>query len=265
MKRSNLAGLLACAGLMVAGTLSVSSVLAQPTTKDLKKEATKLVQPTKDAKPADPKAAAPTQPDPKAMEEAWMKLMEKNEHHERFKGMEGTWEAVVKHWMEPGAPAMEAKGSMVNTLIHDGRYVQHEFKGDMMGQPFTGSGTFGYNNATKQYEGTWIDNMGTGTMFMTGTYDEKTKTYTSTGEMDMGPGIGKVKMRDVVQIVDNDHHLQTMYHAFGGGPEAKVMEISYTRSTGKKADASNAIDAAKGEAEKKTKEAADKLKKELGK
>lgn len=272
MKRSTLVGLVACAGLAMAASLGVSSVLAQPSTKDVKKEAEKLVQPKKDAKPeaAKPtdaaKPATATPPDEKAMEAAWMKLMEKNEHHERFKGMEGSWDAVVKHWMDPSQPPQESKGVMVNTLIHDGRFVHHEFKGDFMGMPFTGMGSFGYNNANKRYEGTWTDNMGTGTLFMTGTYDEKAKTYTTMGEMDMGPEIGKVKMRDVVQIVDADHHVQTMYQTMPGMPgEAKAMEITYTRQGTKKAEGANAIDATKADAEKKLKEAADKLKKEIGK
>ncbi len=34
--------------------------------------------------------------------------------------------------------------------------------GDMMGQPMEGRGLTAYNNATKECETTWIDNMGTG-------------------------------------------------------------------------------------------------------
>lgn len=262
MKRSILVGMTLCAGLGLTSVLSVSSVFAQPSTKDLKKEAEKLIQPVKDAKEVKPAAPAAAPPDQAAMQEAWMKLMELNEHHERFKMMEGTWDAALKHWMDPAAPPMESKGTMTNTLIHGGRYVQHDFKGDFMGDTFTGSGTYGYNNATHKYEGTWTDNMGTGTMFMVGTYDEKTKTYTSTGEMNMGPSIGIIKMRDVVQIIDNDHHLQTMYHTMPGVPqEMKVMEISYSRAGAKKAEPTTGIDAAKD----KLKEAADKIKKDIGK
>ncbi len=262
MKRSTLAGLVVCTGLAITSVLSVSSVFAQPSTKDVKKEAEKLIQPTKDAKPAAPAAPAGAPPDAAAMEAAWMKLMETNEHHERLKAMEGNWDAAMKHWMDPSAPPMEATGTMHNTLIHGGRFVQHEFKGDFMGQPFTGSGTFGYNNGSQQYEGTWVDNMSTGTMFLTGTYDDKTKTYTCTADMNMGKEMGTVKMRETVTIIDNDHHTLTMYQTMPGMPqEAKVMEIAYTRAGTKKAAGTGAVDAAKD----KIKEAADKLKKDIGK
>ncbi|MGE3109665.1 MAG: DUF1579 domain-containing protein [Phycisphaerales bacterium] len=259
MKRSRILNVVACAGLLLGSAWSVSAVLAQPTTKDLKKEAEKLTQPTKDAKPA-----APAQPDPAQMEAEWGKLMALNEHHERFKKMEGSWTAEVKHWMDPAAAPEESKGTMVNTLVHGGRYLRSEYTGTMGGESFTGSGTMGYNNATNKYEGTWIDNMGTGTMLTTGKYDEHSKTYTMTGDMDMG-SMGKMAMREVVTLTDDDHHSMVMYMTMAGMPETKVMEIKYTRAGTKKADAGSAIDAARNEADKKAKEAADKLKKQVGK
>lgn len=256
MKRSSVLGLLGGLGLVFA---SASLVSAQPDLKDLKKEVKKAVQPAKDAKPAETKPAAPAAPaqpgDAKKaptkeeMEEAWMKAMAKNEHHERFKTLEGTWDCAMKFW-EPGQPEQTGKGSMTNTLIHDGRYVQHDFKGEFMGMPFTGSGLMGYNNATQKYEGTWCDNMGTGIMFSTGSYDEKTKTYTSTGEFDM-PGMGKVKQREVTTIVDNDKHTMTMYHQIGAEKEMKVMELTYTRAKPvEKAATDTTVDKAKKELEK---------------
>lgn len=148
---------------------------------------------------------------------------------------------------------------MVNTLIHDGRFVHHEFKGEFMGMAFTGSGTMGYNNATQKYEGTWCDNMSTGIMFSTGTYDEKTKTYTTTGEFDM-PGMGKVKQRDVVTIIDNNKHTMVMYHQMGAEKEMKVMELTYTRvKAAEKAVEKTATDSAVDKAKKEVEKLKDKI------
>jgi len=37
-----------------------------------------------------------------------------------------------------------------------------------MGMPFEGMGLDGYDNASKEYISIWIDNMGTGIMYMKG-------------------------------------------------------------------------------------------------
>ena len=103
-----------------------------------------------------------------------------------------------------------------------GRYVRGEFAGEMMGQPFKGLGYFGYNNALKRYEGAWMDNGGTGIMFMTGTENELKGSF-------YGPGGVEVKSRIVTKIISDDKSTMEMFHDMGQG-EQKVMEITYTRA-----------------------------------
>lgn len=251
MKRSAVVCLFVGVGLFVAAAGSLT--IAQPETKIVRKvEVKTTVQPTKDAKPADAKPATPAQPgDAKKppiddkLEAARASAMAKNEHHERFKMFEGTWDCAMKFW-EPGQPEFAGTGTMTNTLIHGGRYVQHEFKSEFMGDSFTGSGTWGFNNVTRKYEGTWCDNMTTGIMFSTGTYDEATKTYTSNCEFEQ-PGGGKVKQREVTTVVDKDKHVTTMYHQIGTEKENKIMELTYTRA---KPAEKSATDAAADKANK---------------
>jgi len=257
VKRSGIVALVACVGMFVGITQAF-----QPDTKQIKKEAIKAVQPTKETKPVDAKPAAGAQPDPAAMQAAWEKAMAKNEHHERLKAFEGTWDAAIKTWMDPSQPPMESKGTMVSALIHDGRFVQHDYKGEFMGQAFTGSGTFGYNNVTQAYESTWCDNMSTAILFSTGKYDAPTKTFTSSGVFEM-PGVGKVTQREVITVTDAEHHTMTMYHTMPGQPEAKVMEIAYTKAKPAAAASGSTLDTAAAEAKKKAQEAADKVKKSI--
>lgn len=184
-----------------------------------------IAQPAKED-PKAPKIEA-AQPEMDEMTKQWMALGNTNEHHARFEAMVGVWDATVTMF-EPGKEPNVSKGTMVNRLIHGGRYLQHNFKGEFMGMEFTGSGTFGYNNATGKYQGTWIDSMSTGTMVSEGTYDEATKTYTSTGDMD-GPGGMKITQRETIKIISNDEHVMEMFHTMPGVPEIKAMEIKYTR------------------------------------
>jgi len=69
--------------------------------------------------------------------------------------------------------------------------------------------------------------MGTGVMYVEGTYDKTTNTCNYSGET-MDPMGNKMKVREVVTIIDKDHSKFEMFMDMGTG-EMKSMEISYTR------------------------------------
>jgi hypothetical protein len=64
-------------------------------------------------------------------------------------------------------------------------------------------------------------------MLSTGTYDPATKSFTYNSEMEMMPGM-KTKAREVLKVVDANHHNLEWYED-RGGQEVKTMEINYTR------------------------------------
>jgi hypothetical protein len=65
-------------------------------------------------------------------------------------------------------------------------------------------------------------------MYLEGTYDEGTKTYTFTGTS-VDPMSGKdVPIRETFQWVDNDHQHMEMFMS-QNGEEIKSMEIDFTR------------------------------------
>jgi hypothetical protein len=143
----------------------------------------------------------------------------------------GVWKAETTMWMSPDAPPMTSTGVVNNKMILGGRYQQMSFKGDMMGAPFEGIGTTGYDNARKVWVSTWVDNMSTAIMNMEGNWDEATKTITTSGKM-LCPANGKMcEMKEVFKIVDDNTQVMEMY-----GPDMKTgklyknMEMKLTRS-----------------------------------
>ena len=74
---------------------------------------------------------------------------------------------------------------------------------------------------------TWADSMETGTKTSEGIYYPSTTSFTYNAEYEMMPGM-KSKIREVVRIVDADHHVFEWYEN-DGGQERKTMEITYTR------------------------------------
>lgn len=170
-------------------------------------------------------------------------LAKLNENHKLLGELVGTWNYTVRMWMnpDPSAKPEEYKGTAVRKSMMDGRFYVLDVTGKMMmpgadGKPkevtFKGMGLEGYDNVKKKFVGTWVDNMGTGIMTSEGDYDAATKTMTFTGEYEAIPGM-KTKIRETVKMIDKDHHTFEWYED-RGGKEAKTMEISYTRSGGKK-------------------------------
>jgi Protein of unknown function (DUF1579) len=139
-------------------------------------------EPAKPAQPA-PATTAPAQPSAEEMQ-AMAAAMKPGEHHKRLGNFVGHWTTHNKMWMAPGQPPMENDGTMDSEWMMGGRYIVSRHKGNMMGMPFEGQEIDGYDNLTGKYVLSWIDNMGTGIMNMTGSCDDADcKAVTMTGDM----------------------------------------------------------------------------------
>jgi hypothetical protein len=151
------------------------------------------------------------------------------DHHRRLEPFAGTFSARTKWWREPGAPPAESTGTMTNTWRLGGRFLEQHYLSQMMGAPFEGMGLWGYNTITQRYEGVWMDNMGTGISFETGSCDKSGRVFTMLGEID-NPSTGqKVPKRSVISLKNSNEHVFEIYFTFPGAPEFKVMEVTYTR------------------------------------
>lgn len=166
--------------------------------------------------------------DPRAMMELYTKLAMPGEPHKLFASLAGSWTTQTKEWMEPGKPPVESTGSAEMKMLLDGRFLQQEFTGDMMGKPYSGIGISAYDNIRKRYVSTWIDTMSTGIFIMEGTGSVDGKTITLKGQH-AEPGGGNMTHRAVWKIVDSNNQTFDMYGAHHGGKEMKMMEIIYTR------------------------------------
>ena len=172
-----------------------------------------------------PEGGAPGEADMAAM----MKAAEPGENHKHLGRMAGDWEYTSKMWMAPGQPPEESKGTMHGETVMGGRYLQHHWKGNMAGMPFEGLGTEGYDNATKQFISSWIDNMSTGMMFSKGSCDAAGKVCTMTGDMADPMSGSNMTTKMVVTWADNDHFRNEMFMKDPSGGEMKMMEINASR------------------------------------
>lgn len=158
----------------------------------------------------------------------WQEYAMPGDAHKALEPFVGNWDYVVSWWMTPDSEPEKSTGKSEVKWIMGGRFLKQTAKGSSMGQEFQGMGVMGYDNASKQYKGVWIDNMGTGIMTSTGSYDPAKKTFEEKGTY-TDPMDGEKSYRGVTTIVDADKYTYEMYVSGADGKEMRVMEIVYTR------------------------------------
>ncbi len=166
--------------------------------------------------------------DAKKMVDACAPAAETGSEHESIARFEGTWRAEVKMWMDPSGEPHVSQGTMVNTMVLGGRFLQEEYKDDS--GMFEGKGFWGYNTIDKRYEGFWIDSMATFFQLERGQHDPASDSYNMEGSM-TDPGSGKpMTKRSVIKALGPDEHVMEMYFKGEQGAEMKCMEIHYKRA-----------------------------------
>jgi Protein of unknown function (DUF1579) len=160
---------------------------------------------------------------------AWQDFMTPSENHKMLAKEVGTWEGEVSQWMDPNAPPTKAKATNVVTMAMNGLYQMGNFTTTMMGMPMMGQSTVGYDNAKKMYVASWIDNLGSGIVRMSGAFDIATKTLTLKGTQ-TDPMTGKDSdIRQEMKYLNDDTYVLAMYGVGMDGKEMKFMEGTFKR------------------------------------
>ena len=168
--------------------------------------------------------------DTSKMMQAMMDYAKVGEPQKMLAKSTGNWSGQVVWWMGQNGPADTSMTTINNKMIMGDRYLVSNYKGNMMGAPFEGTSTTGYDNAKKVYISTWIDNMSSGIMTMEGPYDEASRSITQTGEF-VSPVDGrKCNMKQVMRFIDDKTQVMEMYSPDPiTGVQYKSMEIKLTR------------------------------------
>lgn len=128
--------------------------------------------------------------------------------HEWLNQFVGEWDIETEVFMEPGKEPLKMKGTESARML-GGFWVVGENKGEMMGMPFTGVMTFGYDPEKKKYVGTWVDS-NTSTLWQyLGTVDASGKILTLETE-GFCPMEGKIcQFKNTIAFKTKDHRVLT--------------------------------------------------------
>ena len=158
----------------------------------------------------------------------WMEYMTPGKEHQELASMDGDWVYTSKMWMDPSAPPTESSGTASCEMLMGGRYSRMTVKGNIMGMDFTGESITAFDNAKKIWISTWIDNFGTGILYMEGKYDEATKKVIYRGKaVDPMTGMDE-EMVETIRMIDADTYEMEMFNV-KDGKEVRNMQLVYTR------------------------------------
>lgn len=148
--------------------------------------------------------------------------------HEWLKKFAGEWETATEINMEPGKPPMKATGNETVKMV-GGFWVVGENKGEMMGQPFTGIMTVGYDPEKKKYVGTWVDSNTSMLWQYVGTVDAGGKVLTLESE-GFCPMEGKVcQFKDTIEFKSDDERVMSSARLGEDGKWTTLMTMTSKR------------------------------------
>ena len=164
----------------------------------------------------------------KAAMEAWQKASTPGPEHATLAKMAGTWDVTIKSY--EGPEPQVSTGKAVRKMVLGGRFLQEDYNGTYMGQPFDGFGLTGYDNVQKKYSFFWVDSMGTSMMVGDGHMDPKGNVLTSTMTY-TDPQTGKrASMKQVMKREGPDTEVFEMFGPGPDGKEKKMLEMTYKRA-----------------------------------
>lgn len=179
--------------------------------------------------PAPSPAQNPQDMDPAKMMEEMARVMAPNENHERLKSLVGKWNVTTKMWMQPDGAPEETKGTADIKVFPGGRFVQEDFRGKIMGKPFSGFSLTGFDNTKQKYQMLWVDSMSTCMTVSEGTVDASGKVVTTVATS-LDPLTKKpAQMKFVMTLESDKKHTTETYERGKDGKEFRSMEIVYTR------------------------------------
>ncbi len=149
--------------------------------------------------------------------------------HQALEHFVGNWKGEVKCYKDQDSAPAVSQASAKISWIMNGRFLEEDFRGEMMGKPFHGRTVIGYDNVTQTYRSVWISDMQT-SMFMTegkGESGGKVITLEGVASCPMR-GQGDIPMKVVLRVLGPDKHTFEMFDE-SEGESTKTMEITYTR------------------------------------
>jgi hypothetical protein len=152
--------------------------------------------------------------------------------HRLLASMAGRWDVEGTSWSTPAAPPARWSGAATATATMDGRFLETELAGTLLGRSFTARSVVGFDNVAGRFAGAWWDDVGTALLSMAGSFDEATRTFTYRGEMaDLERPGRSVTVRLTIRLDGADSHTAEWFESRGGN-ETLAVRMTCRRVAG---------------------------------
>lgn len=149
--------------------------------------------------------------------------------HQWLKGLVGEWTTTWRLYVQPDQPPAESVGTDSVRAIGD-HWVVAEAGSTMMGIPFSGLMSLGYDAELEGFHGTWIDSFGGRLWVYKGTLSDAGDTLTleTEGPSPMNPG-KVVRYREAMRITGPDTRTFTSTYEAGNDEWVTLVVVEFRR------------------------------------
>jgi Protein of unknown function (DUF1579) len=147
--------------------------------------------------------------------------------HKQMNALAGSWDVDIVFIIN----GKENKGKVrcESKWILDGRFLQQDYRSNLMGKPFMVLQLVGYDNAKKKTIEIVLESLSTGVLHSKGSISQDGKVITNEGEsLDKVSG-KNTKLRTVTTIIDPDHYTLEWFRPGATGKDEKVVSMTHAR------------------------------------
>lgn len=160
--------------------------------------------------------------------QSWITYKTPGPVHEMLAKATGNWNIATKFWLTPGSDYFTSKGTSYAEMIMGGLFLKTTDKIEGMGNFRNGSAIIGYDNSAKISQKIYIDDYGSGMLYMEGTWDDATKTVTYKGKM-MDHDLDAFVDATETMTFNGDTMILKAYRPDSKGNQFQYLEFVFTR------------------------------------
>jgi hypothetical protein len=141
----------------------------------------------------------------------------------------GHWREEVKIWAENAKEPSISRWEREGNIVLEGRFLNSMIMGMIGNERYEAQSTLGYDNSSKKFMKTWIDNFGTSILVLEGTLDEKTNSIDFVGTTLDPVTHRSIRVHQIQRNPDPQNQSLEIFVETKEGKEVKTMEINSMR------------------------------------